>query len=145
MYKITRKNRIKETLQLCHADGSVAHEIEVDLNVDEITGRVNKAREVLGMAQAALKKNPESEAAQEAFGNAVFALFDVIFGKENREKIADFYEGKYTEMLLDLFPFINDVVMPQIMEANADRMEQLLAAAKAAKQSNRASRRAWRK
>ena len=133
MYQITRKNRIKEQLQLCHANGDVALTVDVDLNVDEIAGRVNKAREVLGEAQIALQKDQDSPAALEAYGNAVIALMDVIFGTENSRAILEFYEGNYTEMLLDLFPFINDEVMPKIREANEARKEQLLAAAKAVK------------
>lgn len=145
MYQVTRKNRIKETLQLCHADGSVAHEILVDLNVDQIAGRVNKAYEALSAAQETLASQPKSEQALEAYGNAIFAVFDVIFGEENRKTIVDFYEGNYSEMLLDLFPFINNEILPKIWAANADRREQLIQAAKLAKQSNRASRRTWGK
>ena len=140
MYQVTRKNKITETLQLCHADGSVAHTISVDLNVDQIAARVNKAWEVLGAAQNTLTEDPKSDAALEAYGEAVLALFDVIFGEKNREKIVSFYESNYSEMLLDLFPFINEVVMPQIREATAARREQLIAAARAAKDSSREKR-----
>ena len=144
MYTITRKNRIKEQLQLCHADGTVALTADVDLNVDEIAGRVNKAYEALGMAQNALQKNAESAQLMEAYGNTVTAFFAVIFGEETAGKIVEFYEGRWTEMLLDLFPFINNEIMPKIREASADRKAQLLEAAKLAKQGNRAQRRGMR-
>ena len=129
MYQVKRQNHIKETLQLCEADGTVAEEILVDLNVDIISSRVNKAYEMLGMAQNDLQANMDSPELITAYGNAVIAIFDVIFGVENREKIFRFYEGNFTEMLLDLFPFINDVVMPKIKEVSEARMQQILAAA----------------
>ena len=129
MYQVKRQNHIKETLQLCEADGTVAEEILVDLNVDIISSRVNKAYEMLGMAQNDLQANMDSPELITAYGNAVIAIFDVIFGVENREKIFRFYEGNFTEMLLDLFPFINDVVMPRIKEVSEARMQQILAAA----------------
>ena len=129
MYQVKRQNHIKETLQLCEADGTVAEEILVDLNVDIISSRVNKAYEMLGMAQNDLQANMDSPELITAYGNAVIAIFDVIFGVENREKIFRFYDGNYTEMLLDLFPFINDVVMPKIKEVSEARMQQILAAA----------------
>ena len=141
MYQVTRKNRIKEQLQLCHANGDIALTIDVDLNVDQIAGRVNKAYETLGMAQNALKKNANDDKAMEAYGDAVLAVFDVIFGEEDAKKIVDFYENNYSEMLLDIFPFINDEIMPKIREASASRREQLLAAAKMAERGNRAARR----
>lgn len=143
MYTITRKNRIKEQLQLCHADGSVALTIDVDLNVDEISARVNKAYEVLGMAQNTLQKSPNSPEAMEAYGKAVIAVFNVIFGESDTAALLKFYEGNFTEMLLDVFPFINGEIMPKIREASADRKAQLLAASKAAAASAKARPR-WR-
>lgn len=145
MYKVTRKNRIKEELQLCHADGTVAETIEVDLNVDEVGNRVNKAYEMLAMAQNELQKNTNSEQLLEAYGNAVIAVFNVIFGADGASRIMAFYEGNYTEMLLDLFPFINNEIMPKIREATAARREQLIEAARLAKQGNRKQRRRFRK
>lgn len=141
MYTVTRKNRIKEQLQLCHADGTVALVAEVDLNVDLIAARVNKAYETLGMAQLELQKAPHDEKALEAYGNAVIAVFTVIFGEAQTKSIVEFYENNWSEMLLDLFPFINNEIMPKIREASADRKAQLLAAAQQAKRGNRAQHR----
>lgn len=141
MYQITRKNKIKETLQLCHANGDVACEIDVDLNVDEIAGRVNKAREALAMAQNALREDQGSADLLDAYGNAVLALFQVLFTEEGARKIVEFYEGNYSEMLLDVFPFINNEIMPKIQAASEDRKAKLLEAARMANQSSKANRR----
>lgn len=141
MYQVTRKNRIKEQLQLCHADGTVAMTADVDLNVDIIANRVSKAYEALGMAQNALANDPRNPATMEAYGNAVIAVFNVIFGEEQTAAIVAFYENNWTEMLLDLFPFINNEIMPKIAEASEARRTQLLEATKEAQKSNRAQRR----
>ena len=141
MYQVTRKNRIKEELQLCNADGSVAETVYVDINVDEITARTAKAYEVLNMAQNALSKEPENEALMDAFGAAVVAVFRVIFGDDGAEKILTFYERHYSEMLLDIFPFINNVIMPKINEASAARREQLINAARIAKRAGKGLKR----
>ena len=131
MYQVTRKNRIKETVQLCNADGTVAQEINVDLNVDTIAARMNKAYEMLGMAQNQLQadNNPVNA---ETFGKAVIAVFEVVFG-DDCKKILEFYENSYGEMLLDLFPFINDEIMPKIREASQQRKNQLVELAKRSK------------
>ena len=129
-YVITRKNRLKEELQLCHADGTVALTVNVDLNIDEIGARVSKAYETLGAAQLTLEKSPNSEAAMKAYGEAVIAVFNIIFGEEDTQNILLFYEGNYTEMLLDVFPFIDGEIIPKIREASEARKAQLLDAAK---------------
>ena len=139
MYQVQRKKRIKEELQLVNADGTVSDTITVDLNVDEIAARVSKSYETLGMAQNALQADQYNEKLVEAYGNAVVAVFTVIFGEDGCNKILNFYESNYTEMPLDLFPFINDVIMPKIREASESRKQQLVNAAKAT------NKHGWRK
>lgn len=129
-YQITRKNRIVEDLELCTADGTVSQTIHVDLNVDQMAARLRAATADLAKAKSEMENAPDDEKKVEALGNATIALFDVIFGEEGRKKIVDFYEDAYTEMLVDVFPFIADVVLPKVNEASAARREQLLAAAK---------------
>lgn len=136
-YQVQRKSRIKETLELLDETGAVVESLDVDLNVDQIAGRVNKAYEVLGAAQTALQKNARSDEALEAYGKAVLAVFDVIFGEDGTKKLISFYDGNFNEMLLDVFPFINDEIMPKIRAASADRREQMLAAVKASKKARR--------
>ena len=58
----------------------------------------------------------------------------------NRVNACGFYENNWTEMLLDLFPFINNEIMPKIREASEERKAQLLEAARAAGQDNRKHR-----
>lgn len=136
-YQVQRKSRIKETLELLDETGAVVESLDVDLNVDQIAGRVNKAYEVLGAAQTALQKNARSDEALEAYGKAVLAVFDVIFGEDGTKKLISFYDGNFNEMLLDVFPFINDEIMPKIRAASAARREQMLAAVKASKKARR--------
>lgn len=137
MYKITRKNRIREQLQLCNEDGSVAINVPVDLNVDEIQGRALKAMQELGRCQAEIRRDPKSPAAMEAFGNAVISLFTVIFGEDGAKQILAFYEDNYTEMLVDVLPFITGEILPKIAAASEARKEQLMQTARAAKQMRR--------
>lgn len=129
-YQVQRKNHIQETLELLDKDGKVSHVLTVDLNTDQIANRVSKAFDDIGRLQSDLQKNPTDPKMQEAFGMAVISTIRVIFGDEQTETILEYYENSYTEMLVDLFPFINDCIMPQIREASAKRCEQLAAAAK---------------
>ena len=133
-YQIQRKNKkIKETLELVNEAGEVVEALDVDLDIDQVAARVNKAYEVLGMAQNTLQKNSRSPEALEAYGKAVLAVFNVIFGEDGTEKLLTFYEGNTSEMLLDVFPFINEAIMPKIKAASEARRDQMIAAAKAQK------------
>ena len=131
-YQIIRKSKITEELELCRADGTVAERLTVDIDIDSIGARVYKAYENMAIAQLDLQKDARNV---EAFGRAVLNLFVVIFGEDGANRIAAFYENKEGEMLLDLIPFINNVVMPQVSAASAHRKQQLLDAAKASKQA----------
>ena len=134
MYQLQRKNRIKETLELKNSDGTQADLLVVDLNIDEIADRVYKNMELIAMAQNELKKNPKGEKALEAFGNALIGTLNVIFGDQQTTRLLAFYENNYTELLLDIFPFINDVILPPIKVLKEERKKQLVDAVRRATQ-----------
>ena len=125
MYQIQRKNRIKEQLQLCHANGDIACTLDVDINVDRMTAQISKAYDQLGKAQNELMKDRTSEKLIEEYGKAVVLVLTAIFGEDGCKKILDFYEDNYTECLLDILPFVSGEIMPKIREASQARKEQL--------------------
>lgn len=127
MYQIQRKNRIKEQLQLCHANGDIACTLDVDINVDRMTAQISKAYDQLGKAQNELMKDRNSEKLVEEYGKAVVLVLTAIFGEDGCKKILDFYEDNYTECLLDILPFVSGEIMPKIREASKARKEQLQA------------------
>lgn len=135
-YQIKRKSRIKERLELCDESGEVVLPIDVEINVDDIA-KIAAAQQTLFMAKELIKKEPQNEKAQEAFGTAVLAVLAVIFGKENTDKILAFYDGRYIEMLKDIMPFIDKALLPKIKEASEDYARQISSAALASKRSAR--------
>ena len=129
-YQIQRKGRVRETLDLLDENGKVAHTLTVDVDVDQIAGRFNRARKALSELQNAYKQNPNSDEAYTAFGNAIVELFSAVFGEKQTETIVDFYDGKYTEMLVDVIPFVGEVIAPKIREESEARKNQMLKASK---------------
>ena len=125
MYQIQRKNRIKEQLQLCHANGDIACTLDVDINVDRMTAQISKAYDQLGKAQNELMKDRTSDKLIEEYGKAVVLVLTAIFGEDGCKKILDFYEDNYTECLLDILPFVSGEIMPKIRDASQARKEQL--------------------
>lgn len=128
MYQIKR-NHIVEDLEI--EDNGKVLTLNVDLAVDTVLQAYNKAQYKIAQASQDAKKaanDKDMEQAEAAMGNAIFGLFEVIFGEAQTEKIIDFYDNKPLEMLGDIAPFISDVVAPRIQEAQQriqDRYKQV--------------------
>ena len=128
MYQIKR-NHIIEDLEI--EDNGKILTLNVDLNVDTILHQYNQAQYKIAQASENAKKAANEKdlaSAEEAMGNAVLGLFEVIFGEDQTKQIIDFYGDKPLEMLGDIAPFISEVVAPRIMEAQqriADRYKQV--------------------
>ena len=123
MYQIKR-NHIVEELEI--EDNGKKLQINVDINVDSMLKAYNKAQYKIAQASINAKKAAEDkdiERAEEAMGNAVLGLFEVIFGAEQTQKIIEFYDNKALEMLGDIAPFISEVVSPRFKEAQ-DRISE---------------------
>lgn len=117
MYKIKR-NHLVEDLQI--EDNGKTLDLKVDINVDSVLQQYNKAQYRIAQASQAAKEAADSkdmEKAEEAMGNAILGLFEVVFGQDQTQKIIEFYDNKALEMLGDIAPFITDVVAPKIQEA----------------------------
>lgn len=126
-YKIYKKEKVSETLELYDAAGNLAESITVELDLDGMALRLGRAYQALAEAQQGLQQNPTDA---QAFGEAVIGVFRVIFGDAGTEKILRFYDGAYSEMLADVAPFINEAIMPKIREWSAARRDQIMASAK---------------
>lgn len=120
-YKITRSNHILDSITV--EDNGQELTISVDLVVDDILAGYNKALRAIQEAQEQAEgakggEDPDAiEHANEALGKAVVALFGLIFGEEQTERIVDFYTGRYLEMLGDFIPYITQEIMPKVQQA----------------------------
>lgn len=47
-------------------------------------------------------------------GDTVTYTLEVVLGKENTQKIIDFFEGEFEEMLVAIMPFLNKEVLPKL-------------------------------
>lgn len=117
MYQIKRNHLVEE---LEFEDNGKKLTVKVDINPDTILKQYNKAQYKIAQASEDAKKaanEKEMAKAEEAMGNAVLGLFEVVFGEAQTQKIIKFYDNKTLEMLGDIAPFISDVVAPQINAA----------------------------
>lgn len=115
-YQIKKTSRITEDIELLGESGNAEKILHVEINPDGIMSNYRKAEIQLLKTQTAAREGKSAEAVEE-YGKAVTALFETVFGVEVTAELMDFFENKYTEMLIQLMPFITDVVRPAVAEA----------------------------
>lgn len=129
MYEIKKTARLKEELKLVDGDKELIVPVDVDFN--SALHRYNIARNNIIRAR---------NATPEEMGKAVCDLFDVFFGSEATAKILDWYDGRWEEMLEDVFPYIDGVLAPKLKAASEAKRDKLVAMYKA---SARRRRKLW--
>ena len=123
MYQIKR-NHIVEDLEI--EDNGKILQLKVDINVDTMLKTYNNAQYKIAQASIDAQKaanDKDMSKAEEAMGNAVLGLFEIVFGPEQTKKIIEFYDNKSLEMLGDIAPFISEVIAPRFKEAQ-DRIKE---------------------
>jgi len=129
MYKLSREKKIIEQIEL---DGGEV--IDINIDVENISNDFNQAYNKVIAAEkkmAELKVKTDNKEVidlniERDYGEAVIALFSVVFGEENTSKILNYYENRYIEMSSEVFPFIINVVVPRMktyMEEKRKKLE----------------------
>ncbi|MFR4340051.1 MAG: hypothetical protein ACLT3F_04645 [Gemmiger formicilis] len=118
MYTIKRRTRLKDTLRL--EDGDRVLNVPVEIDIDTAIASYWKHYEQLKLAQDQLKKK-DSDESRINFGNAFMTLLIFLFGQEWAQKMVEFYDGRYTEMLTDLYPYIDGEIYPRLKKASQEK------------------------
>lgn len=125
-YKIERaKKKIIDTLELVTANGQIKAVMDVSISLPQIAGKyrgavlaVEKARQTAAQLQSTDDPNPEQ--AYEMLGQAITAVYELLFGAKNTEELVVFFDGNYEELLQQTTPFLLNVVEPAVQEYIAD-------------------------
>lgn len=111
---IKKTNMINEKLII--KDGTFKRlKINVKMHVDDVLSDYNSAQAKLKIAEEKIRKNP-TEFSQKEYGEAVINIFNVVFGEKDTQRILKFYENRYAEMLIDIFPFVQDKILPNLQK-----------------------------
>ena len=119
MVEIRRKSKVKETFHITDSEGRELT-VECVLDPGEALPAFNRAKNSVIRAQTA--KRPDFE----ALGRAILDVFAVFFGEEGTMKILNFYGGNYTDMMEDVFPYINTILLPKLEAESAKRREAMI-------------------
>lgn len=119
-YQAKRTERIYEELELLDEKDQVVHTLKVYLDADTMMARniSEKYMELTKAAQemATCKDEKKKEITEEKIGHILYVLYQLVFGEENTKTILDFYEGRMTEMCLEVNPFIKEIVIPRVRD-----------------------------
>lgn len=135
-YQVKRSGIVSEMLELLDEKGQVIHTLEIKLNIDAMARSINEKYVQLANANQKLvnwhnhkeelqKENEEN--VLEEVKEALYALYETVFGAENAKIIADFYGDRILEMNMEITPFIVSVIIPGVREA-VSKMRQKAAA-----------------
>lgn len=110
---VNRKSLVNKRLVV--KDGLKRLCVKVNFRVDDIAKLYTKAQTMLVKAEKDLKNEPTEENMTK-YGECAIELFNVVFGKEQTQKLLKFFDGNRLEMLVCCFGFIADEIVPAFKE-----------------------------
>lgn len=121
-YEIKRTNRrIEDEVRLTDGDKELL--LTVSLGVDDVARQLPDLQRALLQAQKGLQEAQEPEdlgEAHEALRKAIRQLLELIFGTLGLDQIQAFYDDDLLEALTDFAPYITEVIVPHVTEAQRE-------------------------
>lgn len=124
-YQIKKSSRITEEVEFLGENGEVELTVKLDIDIERIAGDFRKAQIAVINAEKATKEKQTDEVL-ETYGKAIVEFIQLIFGYENTQKLIEYFNGRYIDMLCQMSPFICDVVVPGIKKS-IQQKKQLIA------------------
>ncbi len=117
MRELKRQKKIYEELK-------VGDDIlKVNIDPSALLPEYNRASEALLIAQSLAQSGAEADLAQ--LGQAIVDMMEILLGKENTAVILAFYENNYAEMMIEVLPYLEEVIVPQMTKAADDKKKEL--------------------
>ena len=125
MYVIQKSQAFTDTITF-QTNGE-AEDLTVPIKLNVTSELIPQYRAVQLRMLELQKQNqadPGNEAVINGIGECIVQTMTLLFGEENAEAIIRFYENDLEQMLLDVFPYIRDVIVPQIEKIAKERKQQ---------------------
>lgn len=120
-YKVDAKQAFNETV-IISGRGWKKLKIKVSISTDALISRAKPLAEELMKTGKAYSAEIGNDAEKfKAFTDSLDAMFKLIFGEKNYQKVLKYYNGEYLEMAADLTPFVRDCVVPAAVKSVSDR------------------------
>lgn len=137
-YQAKRKAAYTQDFELVDEKGNVVHRLLVALDPGSCIEKLNQKYIALVRTKNALSKlegamqngnlngNEEIGKAYEMLGKASVDLIEAVFGSDDTKTILDFYNGRYTDMISEVAPFITNVVIPDLRRITQENKKEIL-------------------
>lgn len=127
MYKITKSKKFTDQLELEDGNKKELVEVTIDLNAGKIKRyRALQIKAIELQKQHSNNSEPDNEdEILSQIGTCVIDIFVLLFGEKATDKILKFYENDYTQMFYDIYPYIEDVIIPEIKRTIKIRAQQI--------------------
>ena len=117
-YQLKRKKHINKTLDLLDDKGKIEKTLTVDIVVDDFRNRYPQVMEQVAKAQLLMDEKGEDDIqAITAVQIALKAVFVLVFGEIQTRMFLEYYANRYSEAFLDVIPFINEEIIPEVKKA----------------------------
>lgn len=124
MYTIKKNsNRIKEDLEIENDKGEKTI-FKVDVSFDKIAKKYHELRAMMASYEKELQKDEDSKEAFEKYIEVFVELMRLFFGDEEAKRLIEYYDEDYTDLLLDIAPFIVNVVQPKVHTQMSEKAKQ---------------------
>lgn len=70
-------------------------------------------------------ENKEDFSVITGIGECVVDTMKLLLGEENTKELVEIYDEDYTSMLYDVFPYINEVIVPEIQKIAKEKKQQV--------------------
>lgn len=120
MFVIKRKENLIETVKFENNGKELM--IDVKVNLLNTLNKYEKASRAIQLAIVDIQKGKLTDAKK--IGDVIIEMLTIVFGNDT-QKIIDFYDGDYTELLLDVWPFIISVVTPAYQKVKKQRQKEI--------------------
>ena len=117
-YQLKRKKRVHKVLELQDNSGKVETRLTVDISVDDFRNRYPQVMQKVQEAQTMLDEKGDDDASAIAASQiALKAVFVLVFGEAQTRQFLEYYENRYAEAFIEVVPFINEEIIPEVQKA----------------------------
>lgn len=117
-YQLKRKKRVHKVLELLDNSGKVETRLTVDISVDDFRNRYPQVMRKVQEAQTMLDEKGDDDASAIAASQiALKAVFVLVFGEAQTRQFLEYYENRYAEAFIEVVPFINEEIIPEVQKA----------------------------
>lgn len=120
VYTLTQHEMFSDEIALQHNDGT-AEMLAFSLRLSPETLKRFRGLQIRMIElQKECQTSPNDDTIKKV-GECVCDLISLLFGQDNAERLISFYREDYNAMLTDLFPYIQNVLVPKLQAVAKDR------------------------